>query len=147
MKRKICFVTGSRAEYGLLRSLILRSSESKNINTQIIVTGSHLSKRHGMTINEIKEDKVKINTTVDLKLTNDKPLDIINSMSRGMKLFGRELSKLDPDIVVVLGDRTEVFSAASSFLALTLTLRILFFLERILLRLASLILFGFFMII
>lgn len=118
MKRKICFITGSRAEYGLLRSLILRSSESKNINTQIIVTGSHLSKRHGMTINEIKEDKIEINTTVDLKLTNDKPLDIINSMSRGMKLFGRELSKLDPDIVVVLGDRTEVFSAASSAMIL-----------------------------
>ena len=58
MKRKICFITGSRAEYGLLRSLILRSSKSKNINTQIIVTGSHLSKDFGLTLIEIELEAI-----------------------------------------------------------------------------------------
>jgi len=118
MKRKICFITGSRAEYGLLRSIIFKSSESKEVKTQVIVTGSHLSNKHGMTINEIKEDKVKINSIIDLKLTHDKSIDIINSMSIGMKLFGRELAKLNPDIVVILGDRSEIFAAATSAMIL-----------------------------
>ena len=118
MKRKICFITGSRAEYGLLRSIIIKSSKSKEVQTQVIVTGSHLSKKHGMTINEIKEDKIKINSMIDLKLTDDKSLDIIYSMSRGMKLFGRELAKLNPDLVVILGDRSEIFAAATSAMIL-----------------------------
>jgi GDP/UDP-N,N'-diacetylbacillosamine 2-epimerase (hydrolysing) len=118
MKRKICFITGSRAEYGLLRSIIIKSSKSKEVQTQVIVTGSHLSKKHGMTINEIKEDKIKINSMIDLKLTDDKSLDIIYSLSRGMKLFGRELAKLNPDLVVILGDRSEIFAAATSAMIL-----------------------------
>jgi GDP/UDP-N,N'-diacetylbacillosamine 2-epimerase (hydrolysing) len=118
MRRKICFITGSRAEYGLLRHLILESSSSKVITTQIIVTGSHLSKRHGMTINEIKEDKVKINAVVDLKLRGDKPKDIANSMSKAMKFFAQEFDKLKPDIVVVLGDRSEIYAAATSAMIL-----------------------------
>jgi len=118
MKRRICFITGSRAEYGLLRHLILESANSKLITTQIIVTGSHLSEKHGMTINEIKKDKLKINSMVDLKLIADKPMDIVGSMSRGMKLFSHELKKLKPDIVVVLGDRSEIYSAATSAMIL-----------------------------
>ncbi len=118
MKRKICFITGSRAEYGLLRSLILKSFASKNAITQLIVTGSHLSKKHGMTIDEIKSDQLKINSLIDLKLDGDRPIDIVNSISTGVHLLGRELSDLNPDIVVILGDRTEIYAAASAAMIL-----------------------------
>ena len=68
MSRKICFITGSRAEYGLLKSLILEAINSKLVRSQVLVTGSHLSKQHGMTINEIKQDGIKIDSLVNLNI-------------------------------------------------------------------------------
>lgn len=114
MKRKICFITGSRAEYGLLRKLVIASQQDKLINMQIIVTGSHLSKKHGHTYKEIEKDHIKISSKVNLNFKGDSPEDIIHSMSIGLKGFSNSFKKLQPDLIVILGDRYEIFSAAAA---------------------------------
>ena len=114
MKRKICFITGSRAEYGLLRKLVIASQHDKLINMQIIVTGSHLSKKHGHTYKEIEKDHIQISSKVNLNFKGDSPEDIIHSMSIGLKGFSNSFKKLQPDLIVILGDRYEIFSAAAA---------------------------------
>ena len=114
MKKKIAIITGSRAEYGLLRKLILKFSKEKSIDDQIIVTGSHLSKKHGFTLKEIEKDKVKISSKVNLNLQGDSPQDVINSMSNGLKGFSNAFTKLNPDLIIILGDRYEIFIAATA---------------------------------
>lgn len=114
MKRKICFITGSRAEYGLLRKLVIASQHDKLINMQIIVTGSHLSKKHGHTYKEIEKDHIQISSKVNLNFKGDLPEDIIHSMSIGLKGFSNSFKKLQPDLIVILGDRYEIFSAAAA---------------------------------
>ena len=66
--KKICVVTGSRAEYGLLRNLILNLKAEKSFNLKLIVTGTHLSKKYGYTIKEIKKDKISIQKKIDLDI-------------------------------------------------------------------------------
>jgi GDP/UDP-N,N'-diacetylbacillosamine 2-epimerase (hydrolysing) len=114
MTRKICFITGSRAEYGLLRKLIIASQQDKLINMQVIVTGSHLSKKHGHTYKEIEKDHIQISSKVNLNFKGDSPEDIIYSMSIGLKGFSSSLKKLEPDLIVILGDRYEIFAAATA---------------------------------
>ena len=114
MKRKICFITGTRAEYGLLRQLILSTSKDKSLISQIIVTGSHLSRDHGLTYKEIEADGLAITNKVNLKIKGDSPQEIINSMSEGLKGFSKTLSILKPDLVIILGDRYEALVAAQA---------------------------------
>jgi GDP/UDP-N,N'-diacetylbacillosamine 2-epimerase (hydrolysing) len=120
MKRKICFITGTRAEYGLLRQLILSTSKDKSLISQIIVTGSHLSRDHGLTYKEIEADGLVITNKVNLKIKSDSSQEIINSMSEGLKGFSKALSILKPDLVIILGDRYEIFAAASTAMILNI---------------------------
>ena len=120
MKRKICFITGTRAEYGLLRQLILSTSKDKSLISQIIVTGSHLSRDHGLTYKEIEADGLVITNKVNLKIKGDSSQEIINSMSEGLKGFSKALSILKPDLVIILGDRYEIFAAASTAMILNI---------------------------
>ena len=85
--KKICVVTGTRAEYGLLKHLMRGIQNSKKLELQIIVTGMHLSKKFGYTINEILDDKFKIDHKVDIKLVNDTSLNISKSMGIGLSLI------------------------------------------------------------
>lgn len=112
--KKICVVTGTRAEYGLLKHLMRGIQNSKKLELQIIVTGMHLSKKFGYTINEILDDKFKIDHKVDMKLVNDTSLNISKSMGIGIEKFSSCFKKLNPDLVLVLGDRYEIFAAAIS---------------------------------
>ena len=112
--KKICVVTGTRAEYGLLKHLMRGIQNSKKLELQIIVTGMHLSKKFGYTINEILDDKFKIDHKVDIKLVNDTSLNISKSMGIGIEKFSSCFKKLNPDLVLVLGDRYEIFAAAIS---------------------------------
>lgn len=114
MKRKICFVTGSRAEYGLLRKLIIASQQDKLIEMQIIVTGSHLSQKYGHTYKEIEKDNVHISSKINLNFKGDSPADVIHSMSVGLRGFSSSYKKLKPDLIVLLGDRYEIFTAAAA---------------------------------
>ncbi len=111
---KICFVTGSRADYGLLSNLIKLIKLDKKFKLQVIVTGTHLSKYHGHTYREIIKDKIKITKKINLNIERRKNDDISNEISTGIKNFSKAFKKLKPDLVILLGDRYEIFSASSS---------------------------------
>tara|TARA_B110000037_G_scaffold218405_1_gene281337 strand:- start:609 stop:1772 length:1164 start_codon:yes stop_codon:yes gene_type:complete len=112
-KRKVCIVTGSRAEYGLLYWLIKEVEADKNFKLQLIATGMHLSSEFGLTYKEIEKD-FKIDKKIDMHLSSDTSAGISKSMSIAQTSFAKAYIELKPDIVVVLGDRYEIFSAVSS---------------------------------
>ena len=110
-KRKICIVTGSRAEYGLLYWLIKQVDSNQGLELQLIVTGMHLSPEFGLTYKEI-EKEFKINKKINMKLSTDTSVGISRSMAIAQKSIAESYSQLKPDIIVLLGDRYEIFSAA-----------------------------------
>jgi len=112
-KRKICIVTGSRADYGLLYWLMKEVETDKNLKLQLIVTGMHLSSKFGLTYKEIEKD-FKIDKKINISLFSDTSEGISRSMGIAQKSFSKAYNELKPDIVVVLGDRYEIFSAVSS---------------------------------
>ena len=112
-KRKVCIVTGSRAEYGLLYWLIKEVEADKNLKLQLIATGMHLSSKFGLTYKEIEKD-FKIDKKIDMHLSSDTSVGISKSMSIAQASFAKAYIELKPDIVVVLGDRYEIFSAVTS---------------------------------
>jgi GDP/UDP-N,N'-diacetylbacillosamine 2-epimerase (hydrolysing) len=116
MRRKICIVTGSRAEFGLLRWLMRRIKDHPSLELQIIATGMHLSAEFGLTYREIEEDGFLIDRKVEMLLSSDSPTGITKAMGLGLIGFADALDGLRPDIVVLLGDRFEVFSAAAAAL-------------------------------
>lgn len=114
MKKKIVVITGSRSEYGLLKPLLEEINKSDIFKLQLVVTGSHLSSSHGTTISEIISDGYKITKKVNLMLSSDRRLDTIKSMSIALSGFADALKELSPDLVLLLGDRFEIFMAASA---------------------------------
>ena len=113
-KRKICVVTGSRSEYGLLYWLMKEIFNENDLTLQVIVTGMHLSEEFGNTYNHIEKDGFIIDEKIDISLTSDTDLSISNSMSLGVIGFAKAFNKLMPDLIVVLGDRFEIFSSVSA---------------------------------
>ncbi len=112
--RRVMVVTGSRAEYGLLHRVLLEINNSSRLALQLVVTGSHLSERHGRTITEIERDGLPIAGSVDMELDGDCPADLTRAMGRALIGFADVLSTLQPDIMVLLGDRYEVLAAAEA---------------------------------
>jgi GDP/UDP-N,N'-diacetylbacillosamine 2-epimerase (hydrolysing) len=115
-KKKICVVTGTRAEYGLLRWLMDGIDKSAKLDLQIIVTGMHLSPEFGLTYREIEKDGFKISRKIEMLMSSDTPSGIVKSMGLGMIGFPDAFLELKPDLLVVLGDRYEVLAAVSSAL-------------------------------
>lgn len=115
-KRKICVVSGSRADYGLLYWLMKEIKKDPDLILQIIVTGMHLERRFGLTYKEIIRDGFKIGGKVNMRLNSDTDQGITKSVGLGTIGFGRVFKKIKPDIVVILGDRFEMLSAASAAL-------------------------------
>ena len=115
-KRKICVVTGTRAEYGLLRWVIDGIAKSPVLELQLIATGMHLSPEFGLTVQEIEADAYRIDRKVEMLLSSDTPVGITKSMGLGMIGFADALADLQPDLLLVLGDRFEIFAAASAAL-------------------------------
>ena len=113
-QRKICVVTGTRAEYGLLYWLMKEINANKDLELQVIVTGMHLSEEFGNTYQQIEKDGFTINKKVDLSLKSDTELEISKSMGIGMIGFADAFNELQPELLVVLGDRFEIFSAVSA---------------------------------
>ena len=114
IKRKICVVTGTRAEYGLLYWLMKEIDADKDLELQIIATGMHLSEEFGNTYQQIEKDGFTIDKKVDISLSSDTELAISKSMGLGMIGFSVSFNELQPDLLIVLGDRFEIFSAASA---------------------------------
>jgi GDP/UDP-N,N'-diacetylbacillosamine 2-epimerase (hydrolysing) len=116
MTRKIMVVTGTRAEFGLLRGLMADISETPGLELQVIATGMHLSAKFGMTYSEIEEAGFFIDMKVDMSLEGDSAEDISKSIGVGMFGFADAYKQLEPDMIVVLGDRFELLSAVISAL-------------------------------
>ena len=113
MKRKICVVTGTRAEYGLLYWLMKEIEADKDLELQLIVTGMHLSPEFGLTYKEI-EKEFRIDKKIEMLLSSDTAMGISKSMGLAQIGFAEAFEELKPDILVVLGDRYEIFCAVSS---------------------------------
>lgn len=112
MKKKIAITTGSRAEYGILRSLIHEINQNKNFELLLVVTGSHLSKNHGMTIKEIIKDGIKISSKININPKGQESFDSATSMGKAVIEFAKFFKKSKPDINIILGDRYEMFASA-----------------------------------
>ncbi len=111
--KKICFITGTRADYGLIKPLIEQVQKNKSLKLQLIVTGAHLSKAHGLTVNEISE---KIDAKVEMLESGDNAESIVKSMGRELIALAATLTKLKPDLMIIAGDRYEMLTAASACL-------------------------------
>jgi len=114
MSRKICIVTGSRAEYGLLRWVMEGIRQAPDLELQIIATGMHLSPEFGLTFREIEKDGFCIDRMVETLLSSDTPTGLAKAMGLGLIGFGEALQQLQPDMILVLGDRFEIFSAVAA---------------------------------
>tara|TARA_R110002095_G_scaffold103660_2_gene90863 strand:+ start:2123 stop:3289 length:1167 start_codon:yes stop_codon:yes gene_type:complete len=114
MKKTVCLVTGSRAEYGLLRPLIDSLISEGSFTLQLLVTGSHLSPEFGLTYQEIEADGYSIDEKVEVVMSSDSPVGICKSMGLGLISFSEAFARLQPDLIIVLGDRYEIFSAVSA---------------------------------
>lgn len=111
--KKICVVSGTRAEYGLLKPLIRRINEDAELELQLVVTGMHLSPEFGLTYKEIINDGFKIVEKVEMLLSSDTSIGISKSMGLAMISFSEVFERIKPDMLIVLGDRYEIFAAAS----------------------------------
>ena len=116
MKRKICIITGTRAEYGLLRWVMDGIKNSPEFTLQLIVTGMHLSHEYGETFKIIEQDGFEIDRKVELNLTSDTPVGISTSMGHGFIGFAKSFNELKPDLIMVLGDRFEIMAGVTAAL-------------------------------
>lgn len=115
--RKICFVTGTRAEYGLLSRLMRLVKDSSDTQLQIIATNMHLSSRYGNTYQEIENDGFVIDARVPIiNDSEDGEMAVVNSMARALTGLGVAYDRLKPDLLVILGDRYEMLAAATAAL-------------------------------
>lgn len=114
MSRKVCVVTGSRAEYGLLYWLLREIQADSRLSLQLIVTGMHLSPAFGLTIREIEADGFIPDARVEMLVAADTPTGIAKSIGLGVIGFADAIDRLKPDLLVVLGDRFEILAAAQA---------------------------------
>lgn len=114
MIRKICVITGSRADYGLLYWFLRAIREDRALKLQIVATGAHLSVRHGLTYKAIEADNFRLSAKVSILVAKDSPEDIASALAKGIAGFAKVFKNLNPDIVVVLGDRYEMLAAAQA---------------------------------
>ncbi len=110
--RRVAVVTGTRAEYGLLRSTVAAISRRKRLSLQVVVTGMHLLRRFGHTIDDILRDGWPVDARIAMQRGDDSPLDQAAGLARGIEGIARFCDKAKTDIVVVLGDRIEALAGA-----------------------------------
>jgi GDP/UDP-N,N'-diacetylbacillosamine 2-epimerase (hydrolysing) len=109
-KYKILVISGSRAEYGILRPLLRKITSDRELKLYLVITGSHLSPQHGKTEDEIKKDKFPIYDRVEMQLSSDSKNGMVKSTALGMIGFSDLFTRIVPDMMVCLGDRYEVFA-------------------------------------
>jgi len=117
---RVAFCTGTRAEYGLLKPLIEQFMSDPNVDTGLIVTGMHLCKEYGNTIEVIQSDGMPIWDTIDILLSSNTQCSIVKSMGLALLGFSESLNKIKPDILILLGDRFEAFCAAAAAVVLNI---------------------------
>lgn len=112
--KNICVVTGTRADYGLLYWPIKELQKLKDVQVNLVATGSHLSKKHGHTVDAIKADGFVIDAEIDIEIEGDRPGDILRVMGCALNKFSNYFEKKRPDLLLVLGDRYEIFSVVQA---------------------------------
>ncbi len=118
--KKLCVITGTRAEYGMLYWLMKEIEQDPEFQLQIIVTGMHLSPEFGLTYKSMEKDGFQIDAKVEMLLSSDTPIGMAKSIGLGVIGFADALERLKPDLVIILGDRFEAFAAAqASFVSQT----------------------------
>lgn len=116
VRRKICIVTGTRAEYGIMSRLMQSLKEDERVELQIVATNMHLSPEFGLTVKEIEDDGFKIDKKVEMLLSSDTPTGTVKSMGLASIGLADAYAELSPDLIVILGDRYEMLAAASAAL-------------------------------
>ena len=111
--RRICVVSGTRAEYGLLRP-VMEEIQAAQLELHLVIAGMHLSHEFGNTYREIERDGFKVDSRVDMALSGDNNAAMVKSIGIGIYGLTQALEGINPDIVLVLGDRVEAFAAAVS---------------------------------
>lgn len=114
MKKKICIITGTRSEYGLLKPLIDKINNSNYFELKLIATGMHLSSEFGMTYKFIEKDGYIIDKKIEILLSSDTPSGISKSMGLALISFSDYFNEENPHMVIILGDRFETFSVAAA---------------------------------
>ena len=109
--KKLLYVTGSRAEYGIMRRLLKKLDEDKNIQLDIVVTGMHLMKEYGETFKEVEKD-FNVIEKIDIEIANSNNYDVLHSMSLAMEKFAKFFLNNKYDAVMLLGDRYEILPVA-----------------------------------
>ena len=112
--KKIAVVTGTRAEYGLLKPLIKAISQSEDFELQLLVTGMHLMPEFGNTYQQIEQDGFKIDAKIEDGLKGDDALSISKAVGTATTGFAETINKLKPELLVVLGDRSEILAAVTA---------------------------------
>lgn len=111
--RRIAVVTGTRAEYGLLKNTLNKIKENKNLRLQLIVTGTHLSEEYGYTVKEIIDDGFEIEDTIPILMKNSNKDCVAKEMGLLMIQISQTFERIKPDVLLILGDRYEIFAVAS----------------------------------
>lgn len=114
--RKICVVTGTRAEYGILRPLLYKLKENANVCLQLVATGTHLTAEFGRTVDDIENDGFEVSDRVQMLLASDCPIGVTKSLGLATIGFADLFARIKPDLLVLLGDRYEMLSAAQAAL-------------------------------
>jgi len=112
--KKICVITGTRAEYGLLKPLIAKINCDSSMELQLVVTGMHLSPEFGLTYHEIEQDGFTVTERNEMLLSSDTPNGVTKSIGLGIIGFADIFTRIVPDLVVLLGDRYEALAAATA---------------------------------
>lgn len=115
-RRKICIATGTRADWGLLSGIARALAERDDVELQIVATNMHLSKKYGSTWREIERDGLKITKSVPMTVDTDSPRGTVDAMSECMSGMAAVFEELEPDLLVILGDRYEMLATASAAL-------------------------------
>jgi GDP/UDP-N,N'-diacetylbacillosamine 2-epimerase (hydrolysing) len=116
MSRKICVITGTRAEFGLLRWLMQEIQNQLELELQVVASGMHLSPEYGLTYQEIELAGFRIDVKVEMLLSADTATAVTKSMGLGLISYADAYARLKPDLIVVLGDRFEIYAAAAAAL-------------------------------
>jgi UDP-N-acetylglucosamine 2-epimerase (non-hydrolysing)/GDP/UDP-N,N'-diacetylbacillosamine 2-epimerase (hydrolysing) len=114
MRRRVCVVTGTRAEYGILRPVMKRIAASSRLDLQVAAAGMHLAREFGFTVNDIIADGFEIGARVPMLPANDTAAAMAESVGKGVVGFIHAFEELGSEIVVVLGDRIEAYAAATA---------------------------------
>ena len=122
MSRRICVITGSRSDFGHLSSVMRAIDDHNDLTLQTLVTGQHLDARFGETWHDIEDEGFTINAKIDLDLGDDTPLAAARAVGHAVERVSEALARIEPDIVLVLGDRFEILGAAEAALMLNIPL-------------------------